>query len=79
MRHVMDLRPEDTLFWLTDMGWMMGPWVVFGVLLNGATMVFYDGGPDYPDVDRIWALVAAPPRYPLGGIAHVDPQPQALW
>lgn len=57
MRHGMDLQPEDTLFWLTDMGWMMGPWEVFGVLLNGATMVFYDGGPDFPDVDRIWALV----------------------
>jgi acetyl-CoA synthetase len=58
MRHAMDLRPQDTLFWLTDMGWMMGPWEVFGTLINGATMVFYDGGPDYPDVDRLWALVA---------------------
>ncbi|MFN8487189.1 MAG: AMP-binding protein [Caldilineaceae bacterium] len=57
MRHVMDLKPQDTLYWMSDMGWMMGPWEVFGVLLNGATMVFYDGGPDYPDVDRLWALV----------------------
>ncbi|MCC6169089.1 MAG: AMP-binding protein, partial [Caldilineaceae bacterium] len=57
MRHAMDLKPEDTLYWMTDMGWMMGPWEVFGTLLNGATMVFYDGGPDYPDVDRVWSLV----------------------
>ena len=57
MRHSMDLKPEDTIFWFTDMGWMMGPWLVFGALLNGATMVFYDGAPDYPDVDRVWALV----------------------
>ncbi|CAN5710902.1 AMP-binding protein [soil metagenome] len=57
MRQAMDLKPQDTLYWLTDMGWMMGPWEIFGVLLNGATMVFYDGGPDYPDVDRLWALV----------------------
>jgi len=57
MRHVMDLKPQDTLYWMSDMGWMMGPWEVFGTLLNGATMVFYDGGPDYPDVDRLWALV----------------------
>ncbi len=57
LRHAMDLKPEDTLYWMTDMGWMMGPWEVFGALLNGATMVFYDGGPDYPDVDRVWALV----------------------
>jgi acetyl-CoA synthetase len=57
MRHVMDLQPQDTLFWLTDMGWMMGPWEVFGVLLNGATMLIYDGAPDYPHVGRIWELV----------------------
>lgn len=57
MRHSMDLKPEDTLFWFTDMGWMMGPWLVFGALLNGATMVFYDGAPDFPDNDRVWALV----------------------
>jgi acetyl-CoA synthetase len=57
MRHSMDLKPADTIFWFTDMGWMMGPWLVFGALLNGATMVFYDGAPDYPDVDRVWALV----------------------
>lgn len=57
MRHAMDLKPEDTLYWMTDMGWMMGPWEVFGTLLNAATMLFYDGGPDYPDVGRVWSLV----------------------
>jgi len=57
IRHSMDLKPEDTIFWFTDMGWMMGPWLVFGALLNGATVVFYDGAPDFPDVDRVWALV----------------------
>jgi acetyl-CoA synthetase len=58
MRHSMDLKPDDTIFWFTDMGWMMGPWLVFGALLNGACMVFYDGAPDYPAVDRVWSLVA---------------------
>jgi acetyl-CoA synthetase len=53
----LDLRQEDTLYWMTDMGWMMGPWEVFGVLVLGATMMFYDGAPDYPDVDRLWSLV----------------------
>ncbi len=57
MYHPMDLKAEDTMFWFTDMGWMMGPWEVFGTLLIGATMVFFDGAPDYPDVDRLWALV----------------------
>jgi len=57
MRHSMDLKSGETIFWITDMGWMMGPWLVFGALLNGASMVFYDGGPDYPDVGRVWSLV----------------------
>ncbi|SDX39881.1 acetyl-CoA synthetase [Marininema mesophilum] len=53
----MDLRQEDTLFWMTDMGWMMGPWMVFGALLNGSTMVLFEGTPDYPQPDRLWELV----------------------
>lgn len=53
----LDLQEFDTLFWITDMGWMMGPWEVFGTLLLGATMVFYDGALDYPGPDRLWALV----------------------
>ena len=57
MRHAMDVQQGDTLCWMTDMGWMMGPWVVFGTLLNGASMLLYDGAPDYPDVDRMWALI----------------------
>ncbi len=57
MAHGLDLHEEDTLYWMTDMGWMMGPWEVFGTLILGSTMVFYDGAPDYPDVDRVWALV----------------------
>jgi acetyl-CoA synthetase len=39
------------------MGWMMGPWLVFGTLTIGATMVLYDGAPDYPAPDRVWQLV----------------------
>jgi acetyl-CoA synthetase len=39
------------------MGWMMGPWMVFGTLLNGAAMLLYDGAPDYPGPDRLWAQV----------------------
>lgn len=53
----LDLRESDTLFWVTDMGWMMGPWEVFGTLLLGATMVFYDGALDHPRPDRLWDLV----------------------
>jgi len=54
----LDLHPEETLFWVTDMGWMMGPWLVFGTLLLGATMMLYDGAPDWPGPDRLWNVVA---------------------
>lgn len=57
MYHAMDLKPEDTMYWMSDMGWMMGPWEVFGSLVIGASMVFYDGAPDFPNVDRLWQLV----------------------
>jgi acetyl-CoA synthetase len=57
MSHGLDLHPDETLFWMTDMGWMMGPWEVFGTLLLGATMMLYDGAPDFPDPDRVWSLV----------------------
>lgn len=52
-----DMHPGQTIYWITDMGWMMGPWLVFGSLLLGCTMLLYDGAPDYPGPDRLWALV----------------------
>jgi len=57
MYHGLDVKPSDTLFWMTDMGWMMGPWQVYGTLLLGATMFLYDGAPDYPAPNRVWAMV----------------------
>ena len=57
MAHAMDLQAGETMYWMSDMGWMMGPWLVFGTLLLGATMVLYDGAPDYPGPDRLWKLV----------------------
>ena len=56
MRHPMDVGPGDVVWWMSDMGWMMGPWLVFGTLLNGATMVLFDGAPDFPAPDRTWAV-----------------------
>jgi acetyl-CoA synthetase len=53
----MDLRPGERLFWLTDIGWIMGPWELTGVLANGGTLVLYDGAPDHPDADRLWRFV----------------------
>lgn len=52
-----DLHPGQIIYWMTDMGWMMGPWLIFGSLILGATFLIYDGAPDYPAPDRLWSLV----------------------
>jgi acetyl-CoA synthetase len=53
----MDLRASERLFWLTDIGWIMGPWEIVGTLANGGTLVMYDGAPDHPGPDRLWSIV----------------------
>jgi acetyl-CoA synthetase len=58
MAHLFDVGPGDRMHWFTDLGWMMGPWLIWGTLLNGAAMCLYDGAPDFPGPDRLWALVA---------------------
>jgi acetyl-CoA synthetase len=58
MAHCFDVGPQDVVFWYTDIGWMMGPWLIFGTLLLGATMVLYEGTPDHPSADRLWQMVA---------------------
>jgi acetyl-CoA synthetase len=52
-----DLRHGERLFWLTDIGWIMGPWEIIGTLANRGTLVMYDGAPDHPGPDRLWQLV----------------------
>jgi acetyl-CoA synthetase len=51
-----DVHPGDVIYWLTDMGWMMGPWLVFGALLLGSTFLIYDGAPDFPTPGRLWQI-----------------------
>ncbi|MFA7438605.1 AMP-binding protein, partial [Castellaniella sp.] len=53
----MDLKPEDRFLWMSDMGWLVGPMLVFGGLLVGATVVLAEGAPNYPQPDRLWQLV----------------------
>jgi len=57
MAHLFDLRTSEVMFWFTDMGWMMGPWLILGALTLGATAFLYEGAPDYPEPDRIWSMV----------------------
>ena len=57
-RWVFDLKEED-VFWCTaDCGWVTGhSYVVYGPLSNGATVVMYEGAPDWPDKDRDWQII----------------------
>jgi acetyl-CoA synthetase len=58
-RNVFDLREGD-IYWCTaDIGWVTGhSYVVYGPLINGATVVMYEGAPDFPDKDRFWKICA---------------------
>jgi acetyl-CoA synthetase len=51
-----DAHPEDVIHFATDMGWIMGPWMVVGGGALGCTLVFAEGAPDRP-ADRLWRLV----------------------
>jgi acetyl-CoA synthetase len=55
---VFDLKDDD-IFWCTaDIGWVTGhSYIVYGPLQNGATVLMYEGAPNFPDLDRFWALV----------------------
>jgi acetyl-CoA synthetase len=57
-KYVFDLK-EDDVFWCTaDIGWVTGhSYVVYGPLANGATVLLYEGAPDWPGRDRFWRLV----------------------
>ncbi|HXQ76721.1 MAG TPA: acetate--CoA ligase, partial [Gemmatimonadaceae bacterium] len=54
---VFDLKDDD-VFWCTaDIGWVTGhSYVVYGPLANGATVLMYEGAPDWPEKDRFWDL-----------------------
>jgi acetyl-CoA synthetase len=57
-RWVLDLKDDD-LYWCTaDVGWVTGhSYVVYGPLANGATVMMYEGAPNYPEPDRFWRIV----------------------
>ena len=57
-RWVFDLKPEDTYWCTADVGWITGhSYIVYGPLQNGATIMMYEGAPNYPEPDRFWDIV----------------------
>ncbi|HEX8713369.1 MAG TPA: acetate--CoA ligase [Terracidiphilus sp.] len=57
-KHVFDLR-EDDIYWCTaDIGWVTGhSYIVYGPLQCGATVLMYEGAPNFPDFSRFWKIV----------------------
>lgn len=56
IRFAFDARPGEPFFWVTDIGWMMGPWELIGCLLNRTPVVLFDGAPNFPTADRLWQI-----------------------
>ncbi|SDX94585.1 AMP-binding protein [Halobellus clavatus] len=52
-----DLQPDDRFFWVSDIGWMMGPWTLIGTHAFGGTVFMYEGAPDHPEPDRFWEMI----------------------
>lgn len=55
--YYIDVKPQDLLFWVTDLGWMMGPWQVVGAQHQGATHLIYEGAVDHPKPDQLWSII----------------------
>jgi acetyl-CoA synthetase len=56
--YVIDMRPDDTLFWYADIGWITGQtWVVYGSAIVGGTSLIHDGALDYPTPDNWCRLI----------------------
>ncbi len=57
-RWVFDLKDEDTYWCTADIGWVTGhSYIVYGPLSNGATVVMYEGAPNWPDEGRFWEMI----------------------
>ena len=52
-----DVQKTDLFFWLSDIGWMMGPWMIIGSLHHGCPIFIYEGAPNYPGPDRLWKMI----------------------
>jgi acetyl-CoA synthetase len=55
-RHAMGFDESGTLLWLTDLGWIMGSFVIAAALANGGTAALFEGTPDWPKPDRLWEV-----------------------
>lgn len=72
VRYNFDVREDDTFWWFSDIGWMMGPWEIIGAFLNGVGIVVFEGAPNHPAPDRVWSMVES------HGATHLGISPTAV-
>jgi len=70
--YAFDVKASDVFFWVTDIGWMMGPWEMIGTTFFGATLVLFEGAPNYPNPDRLWEIVEG------DQVTHLGVSPTAI-
>lgn len=57
-RLVFDLKADDVYWCTADVGWITGhSYIVYGLLSNAATVLLYEGSPDFPEKDRFWDII----------------------
>ncbi len=78
----LDVRHADRLLWVTDMGWIMGPWQIVAAGAMGATVLLCEGAPAYPRPDRLWEIAERNAVQVIGvspslirGLAAADGEP----
>jgi acetyl-CoA synthetase len=72
MAYCFDVEAGDRMLWVTDIGWVMGPWEILGTLTLGASMVLFEGVPDHPAPDRLWSMVEE------HGVTHLGVAPTVV-
>jgi acetyl-CoA synthetase len=65
---VFDLKEDDTYWCTADIGWVTGhSYICYGPLSNGATVVMYEGAPNWPDEGRFWEMIE---KYKVSHLLH---------
>lgn len=65
-RHGLNVSEKTRILWVTDMGWVMGAYLLTAALSNGGTAIFFEGTPDWPGPDRLWDVTSASRATVLG-------------
>ena len=66
-----DIRERDVVCWPTNLGWMMGPWLLYAALLNGAAVALFHGSP----TDRLFPKFVEQARVTMLGLVRRRPAP----